>query len=550
MLLAASVGFHQILKGQQLAKQAVTMRSKQIELKEFPRGEIMDRNLIPLTNYQNSQAVYFLITRETAQPHNLQTVAHALADALGNVSPQEVLKRIEDSKESGAPFVRIAFDLTTEQIARIKLSGQTGIVVAPISKRYSNEGFAAHIIGYVSVDGLRGQAGLEKSFDDILQKDRFEQELVTVLDARGMVIQGLMFKIRQQQEIEHGTVVLTIDRRIQQIVEDAVKTSMTKGAAIVLDINSREILAMVSRPTFDQYDIENVLLTGKDSPLFNRALNSYHPGSLFKILVAAAALEEKKVTADDKFYCSGKYIINDEVRIKCWQEEGHKNLTFAEAFANSCNSAFIETGIKLGRESLLKYADKLKVTDESIIGYPGYKADSFININPGKAAMGNASIGQQGIMLTPLQITSLIATVADDGYYKSPSLVKYTVDRKGKRQNYSADKGERVLKIETAKAVQELMEMCISKGTGKSAALNEIMVAGKTATSETGIIKNDSESLNAWFGGYLPAHNPRWAIVILVEEGTSGAGQAAPIFKEIAGKLLPLYTSANKSPDR
>ncbi len=548
IVLAAALGYHQIFKGQQLAKQAVAMRSKQVELKEYPRGEILDRNLIPLTSYQNSHAVYFLFTRETSQPQNMQRVAASLAGALGNVSSQQLLVMLEEGKKTGNPFVRIALDLTAGQIARINLSGQTGIVVAPISKRYTNEGFAAHILGYVSKENFQGQAGLEKIFDDILQKDHFEQELVTVLDARGMAIQGLMFKIRQQQESEQGTVVLTVDRRIQKIAEDAVNSCMTKKAVVVMDIVSREILAMVSRPTFNQYEIDKVLLQSReDSPLINRALNSYHPGSLFKILVAAAALAEKKVTLDDQFFCSGTMVINDEVSINCWKEEGHGSLNFAEAFANSCNSAFIETGLRLGRDDLLEYANKLKIIDETIIGYASHQGNSFIKVNPGKAAMGNASIGQQGVMLTPLQITSLIATIADDGWYKPPSLVRYYVNRDGKRQDYTAGKGERVLDAEVARTVRKLMEKCINDGTGKSAALTEVMVAGKTATSQTGIIKEENEVLNAWFGGYLPAQKPRWAIVVLVEEGESGAGEAAPIFKEISQKLLPLYTASNKS---
>ncbi|HNX27861.1 MAG TPA: penicillin-binding protein 2 [Syntrophomonadaceae bacterium] len=545
MVLAAATGYHQLYNGPELARQAVAMRSKKVELKEYPRGDILDRNLISLTSSQQSQAVYFLFTRETSQTQNMKQVAAELSYALGNISNQQVLQKLKAGQKSGSTFVRIAMDLTSEQTARISRSSAAGLVVAPISKRYGSEGFCAHLTGYISnKDNYKGQAGLEKVYDDILQKQSSEQELVTVLDARGMAIQGLMFKIRQEQASEQGTVVLTIDRRVQQIVEEVIEDSLPKGAVVVLDIKTREILAMASRPAFDQNKIEQALQMEENSPLINRALNCYHPGSLFKILLAAAALAEEKVTLKDSFYCSGKININKEVAINCWQEEGHGEITFAEAFANSCNPAFIETGLKLGRADLLKYARQLKITDPTVIGYPDCQVGSFIQINAGQAALANASIGQQGVMITPLQIASLIATIADNGWYKSPSLVKYTVNSEGNRQNYSAGKGERVLDAETAHAVQKLMEKCISEGTGKSAALNEVMVAGKTATSQTGIIKENQEVLNAWFGGYLPADEPRWAIVVLVEEGRSGAAEAAPIFKAIARKLLPLYSSS------
>lgn len=544
-VLTVAVGYNQLIRGPELARQAVAMRSKKIELKQYPRGEILDRNQISLTSSQPSEAVYFLFTRETSELQNLKLAADGLSYALGNVSSQQVLAELKQGQKNESPFVRVAMDLTAGQIARINLCSASGLVVAPISKRYSNDGFCAHLTGYISnKSNYQGQAGLEKVYDDILQKQRSEDQLVTVLDARGMAIHGLMFKILQDQTSEQGTVVLTIDRRVQQITEEVIDHSMAKGAVVVLDIKTREILAMASRPTFDQNDIEPAMQRNDTSPFLNRALNAYHPGSLFKILLAAAALSENKVTMADQFLCNGKIKINQQVTINCWKEEGHGLIAFDNAFANSCNPAFIETGLKLGRADLLKYARQLKITDSIVIGYPDCQTGSFVQIDSGQAALANASIGQQGVMVTPLQLTSLIATIADNGWYKSPSLVKYTIDSQGTRQDYKAGRGERVLDAETAQAVQKLMEKCISEGTGKSAALSEVMVAGKTATSQTGIIKEYHEVLNAWFGGYLPADKPRWAIVVLVEEGRSGAAEAAPIFKAIAQKILPLYSSA------
>lgn len=545
VVLAAAVGYHQLIRGPELARQAVAMRSKKIELKQYPRGEILDRNLIPLTSSQPSQAVYFLVSRETSQPQNMQQIAAELSYALGNRSSQQILAQIKEGMLHESPFVRIAMDLTAEQIARIRLSSAHGLVVAPISKRYSNDGFCAHLIGYISTRGnYQGQAGLERVYNDILHQSGAQKELVTVFDARGMAINGLMFKIHQDQFSEQGTVVLTIDRRVQQIVENEINHRMAKGAVVVMDIKNREIIGMASRPVFNQNEIEQALQEQEDSPFINRAFNTYHPGSLFKILLAAAALSENTVTLKDSFLCTGEIEINPRVTINCWHEEGHGPVTFDKAFVNSCNPAFIETGLKLGRDNLLKYVQQLKIIDSEIIGYPGCQQGSFVQINPGQAALANASIGQQGVMVTPLQLTSLIATIADNGWYKTPSLVKYTISNQGIRQEFSAGRGERVLQSSTAQVVQGLMEKCITEGTGKSASLSEVMIAGKTATSQTGIMKENQEVLNAWFGGYLPADQPRWAIVVLVEEGRSGAAEAAPIFKSIAQKLLPLYSSS------
>lgn len=544
-LLAAALSYNQLIRGPELSRQAVAMRSKKIELKQYPRGEILDRNLIPITGSLLSQAVYFLFTRDSAQQQNMQQAAIDLSNALGDLTPQQILAKLLEGQNNSTPFVRIAMDLTNEQIARINLCTASGLVVAPISKRYGNDGFCTHLTGYISnLDNYRGHAGLEKVYNDILHKTSAEKELVTVLDARGMVIHGLMFKIRREQSSQKGLVVLTLDRRIQQIVENAVNDSMSKGAVVVMDIKNREILAMTSRPTFNQNEIVPALQDEENSPFINRALNAYHPGSLFKILLAAAALEENQVTPEEKFLCQGLIEINPQVTISCWKKEGHGRISFTSSFADSCNPAMITIGLKLGKEVLLKYAQELKITNNDIVGYPNQQQGSFVEIGPGQAALANASIGQQGIMLTPLQLTSLIATIADDGWYKNPVLVKYTIDNQGSRTDYPQNQCVRVLKTVTAREVQKMMVECVSEGTGKSAALSEIMVAGKTATSQTGIIRGEKEVLNAWFGGYLPADKPRWAIVVLVEDGRSGAVEAAPIFKSIAQNLLPLFSLA------
>jgi peptidoglycan glycosyltransferase/penicillin-binding protein 2 len=287
---------------------------------------------------------------------------------------------------------------------------------------------------YKQYEQLPGPAGLEKVYDDILQKQSSEDQLVTVLDARGMAIHGLMFKILQDQTSEQGSVVLTIDRRVQQITEEVIDQSMVKGAVVVLDIKTREILAMASRPTFNQNDIEPAMQRSDTSPFLNRALNAYHPGSLFKILLAAAALSENKVSVADQFLCNGKIEINQQVTIKCWKEEGHGLVTFDNAFANSCNPAFIETGLKLGRADLLKYARQMKITDPTVIGYPNCQTASFVKLIP-DGCSGKCQYRAAGVMVTPMQLTSLIATIADNGWYKSPSLVKYTIDSKGNRQD-------------------------------------------------------------------------------------------------------------------
>ncbi len=555
LVLLAKTAYYQVIKGYEIARQAAAMRSKQIELKEYQRGDILDRNLLPLTSTCTSAAVYCLpqeigkeYTGGSSTRQSFDEVANFLSRVLvdkeegDSESREKILARLNEAARLGRPFVRIASDLTEQQIQEINSFNLSGVIVAPIIKRYREDGFCSHLLGYVG--GNEGKAGLEKEYDEILKYSSSSPELTSVLDARGAVIQGLMFKVKKEEEKQKGAVALTIDKRIQEIVENAMSSRVDKGAVVVMDVQSKEVLAMASRPTFNPYQVKEIVEHDDKSTLSNRALSRYHPGSLFKILVAAAALEEGAVTIDDQFNCTGVYDFGDGVSISCWEEEGHGRINFVEAFALSCNSSFIEVGLKLGRDKLLDYADKFHITDERVIGYDSYNAGTYVKINPGEPALGNACLGQQGVILTPLQVASLVATIADDGCWGPPSLVRCTIDREGEKNILPESSKKQVISKETAEAVKQLMEAVVSEGTGKSAALSEVKVAGKTGTSQTGILDNAGEEiLNTWFGGYFPADNPRWAIVVLVEEGKSGATDAAPVFREIAKEMLRYFST-------
>jgi peptidoglycan glycosyltransferase/penicillin-binding protein 2 len=350
-----------------------------------------------------------------------------------------------------------------------------------------------------------------------------------------------MFKLRNKQK-QNSYVVLTIDKRIQEVVENAMDKRISKGAVVVMDIHSKEILAMASRPTFNPYQVSDIIAFDNRSTLSNRALSKYYPGSLFKLLLSTAALDEGKVNMEEIFSCSGQYVYNDQVTTSCWKEEGHGALSFAEAFANSCNPTFIQVGLRLGRTKLMQYVDQLHLTDESIIGYNPGQIGTYVKIDGGNTALGNASLGQEGVMLSPVQIASLLSTIADDGWWTSPSLVQYTMDQNGQKEMLPQGERQQVITADTAGKVKQILEKVVEEGTGKSAAIPEARVAGKTATSQTGRMKSaDEEVLNTWFAGYFPADQPRWAIVVMAEEGSSGAQDCAPVFNDISRGILKYF---------
>jgi len=553
LFLSAAVAYYQLLKGPDLAREAAAMRNKKIEIKEWSRGEIYDRNHLLLTESTTSSALYCLPrdikasrSSSSTEEQRMTEAADILAACLNNTGTTEIRSKLEKANEAGGSIIRLATDLEQDEIKAINDSGLTGVIIAPVLKRYREDGFCAHLLGYVGKgEDSSGKAGLEKLYNDILEGNETGQEIVSVQDARGITIQGLMFRMRQEQDREKSCLVLTIDSRVQELVEKSMNSKVAKGAVVVLDVDSKEVLAMASRPTFSPYaDMEQLIRNDGRSTLINRALSRYHPGSIFKILIAAAALEENAVKWEDEFICNGSYIFSEDLSISCWKEEGHGEMTFPEAFARSCNPSFIDIGLRLTRNRLIDYVQKFHVTDETLLGYNSDRDYSYVNIEPGKPALANACLGQQGVMLTPLQIASLIATIADNGQWAAPSLVSYSINKQGIKTSLGTADKEQVISEKTARMVQELMKKTVNEGTGKSAALKIVQAAGKTATSQEGIVKDGDEErevLNTWFAGFFPADKPRWAIVVLVEDGTSGSADAAPVFKEIAEGMLDIY---------
>ncbi|HWQ76037.1 MAG TPA: penicillin-binding protein 2 [Syntrophomonas sp.] len=542
-LLLSKLFYYQIVKGEELTAQVVNMRSQSVPMREFARGDILDRNQQPLTQYTGSYSLYCRLQAIPAPNGSriagCRELAAWLAPRLDRGDEQEIAGALIKASGQGKQLLQVKPDLSDAEVIRLQQVSHPALEMVPQLKRYRQDGFLAHVIGYVESGGTEGQAGIEKSYNSLLQHSESGQRIRLMQDGRGQAIPGLGLKINSTGNGKDA-VVLTIDARVQQLAESNMNKSIARGAVVVMDVHSKEILAMASRPTYNQYRVDEYL-TDLQSPLMNRALSSYYPGSLFKILVSTALVENNMVKPGEKFNCSGKYVFNDQLSISCWKEEGHGEVSFEQALAQSCNPTFITLGSRLGKDRLLEYVDRLHLLDPEIIGMTDQQTDSYVRIDAGNAALANACLGQEGVMLTPVQIVSLLATVADDGYWAPPRMVKYTLDEKGSRKEFASAPGEQVISANAASKVQSMLELVVAAGTGQSARLPGIGVAGKTATSQTGRIKTDGEEvLNTWFAGYLPADQPRWAIVILAEEGKSGAENCAPVFKAIAQGLLDI----------
>jgi len=314
-----------------------------------------------------------------------------------------------------------------------------------------------------------------------------------------------------------------------------------KVAVIVLRPATGEILAMASRPNFDANHLDSYL-NQSSAPLLNRAISAYQPGSVFKLVAAAAALEKGIVHPGDQFFDPG-YIEVNHLRFKGWDYDkgGRGQLNFTEALAYSSNPVLIEIGLKLGAENLISYAEKLGFGHRTNLNFDG-ESEGFLppveSITPGELA--NLTIGQGKLEATPLQVVSLVATIANDGVKVNPYLIsKLTNADNVVIKNFIPSTGIRVLSKKTAGQMQEMMTAVTQFGTGQAANLEGVGAAGKTGSAETGRVNASGQSINhAWFAGYAPIKKPQFAVVVFVEEGMSGGDVAAPIFSEIMKDII------------
>ena len=404
------------------------------------------------------------------------------------------------------------------------------------AERYSD--FASHAVGYCNADG--GGSGVEGAYDAALTSGG-RRYMAALLDAGSELIPGLRYRtIRLPGERGFRTVCLTLDARVQKAAEEVFDRHAEKGAVVALDPFTGDVLAMVSRPNFDAASLAAYLDDAR-APLINRALTAYQPGSVFKLAVAAAALERKLVQEKEMFLDKG-YIDVDGTVFRGWDyKKGARRVSFTEAMAQSSNPVFIEVGLRVGMRGLVDFSRRLGFGAQTGIGLPEEAPGSLPaadNIYRGEAA--NLSIGQGQCEATPLQLAALVGAVVDGGVRHAPVLVDRVLDENGETlETLPRPPGARVFSPETAAALRRMLRGVTENGTGRAAYVEKYGSAGKTGSAETGRVTAAGEGVShAWFAGYAPLAKPRYVAVVFVEDGMSGGDVAAPIFREIMEIIL------------
>ena len=498
------------------------------------RGSILDARGRVLAESVAAESIY-------ADPQAVGSRT-AAARKLASVKGLRMTEReIEARLRSDAGFVWIARQIPVEVAKEIRALKLTGIDFIEEHRRaYPRNSLAANVIGYVGIDGT-GLAGVEHSFDAHV---RGRAGKVTVLrDARrGMYLVG---GEGANRPLDGHDVVLTIDAVVQFIAEKALASAVGKyratgGAAIVMDARDGAILAMASYPTFDP----NRFSEFTPEQWRNRNVQDlYEPGSTFKIVAAAAGLEEGIVTPSQMLDCGDGYIRIGSTDIREHGGNRFGVISFRDVLAHSSNVGMIKVALNLGERRLYNYVREFGFGKRTGIELPG-ESNGLLRHTSKWSTLSTASISiGQEIGATPVQMVRAFGAIANGGVTVEPHIVQHVSDETG-RSIYEPErpKPARVISERTAAVLNELLKEVVANGTGKNAALAEHVVAGKTGTAQkAGRGGYSPDRFLASFAGYVPADRPRLVILVAVDEPRGeqyGGVIAAPAFREIAEGTL------------
>jgi penicillin-binding protein 2 len=566
LLIVCQLWYLQVLEGGRFQEASDKNRIR-IRPIAAPRGILFDRKGLPLVDNRPAFTLSLIpreLERDPAQRDAtlgrlaslLQIPFAELQEAVTRVSPDSILP------------VRVRRGLSMDDVVRVeewKLELPGVIVEVEPQRAYPNNRFAAHLLGFVreaNDEQLRqgryrrgdmvGQSGLERLLDEFLRgKDGAERVEVDAL--------GRQMRMIQSTEPDPGAqVVTTVDRRIQEAAEKAMEGHA--GAVVVMDPRNGDVLAMVSTPAFEIDRFTGTIdrnawlrvVQDPEHPLLNRTIQSqYAPGSVFKIVVAAAGLQEGSIAPTDRTNCTGDFRLGDWT-FKDWKEGGHGSVDLLEAMRHSCNVYFYEKGLKIGGSVIARYATAFGLGSATRIDLPGERGglipqprlrrDRRVGGGWHAGETVNMSIGQGKVLVTPMQVARFMSAVANGGVLWKPRLVQ-RIERRDKGVVWS-DGGSVTGHVELSPMVwaflrHSLWSVVNESGTGAGARIAGLDVAGKTGTAQM-IAKSraDKGQDHAWFASFAPVRDPEAVVVVLVERGGKGGQVAAPIARRILNAIF------------
>lgn len=541
-LLAGRLCYLMIFRSEELSKKALNIEQRERTIKAA-RGKIYDRNGIVLADNQAVCSVS-VIYYQIKEP---QKVIKLLSQKLA-LSEEEVKKKVEkvSSRE------KIKSNVPKSVADEIREAGLDGVKVDEDYKRYYPFGtLASKVLGFAGADN-QGILGIESRYDDVLKGT--DGKILTLTDYQGIEIENAAET--QVEPVNGNDLYLSADYNVQcyvqQAAEKVLKVKKAKRVSVILmNPQNGEIYALVSLPEYDlnepfvltkAYEAEGKNQNDKLNDMWRNPVisDSYEPGSTFKIITATAALEERKVTLQDSFFCPGFKIVEDR-KIRCHKTQGHGSETFKQGVMNSCNPVFMEIGARVGAKDMLRYYHKLGLYERTGVDLPG-EANSIMHKldKIGAVELATMSFGQS-IQITPLQLMRAVSAGINGGRLVTPHFAlekKNPVTKEITEYEYKEKAG--AVSKETSQTLREVLEAVVAEGTGKNGQVEGYRVGGKTATSEK--LPRRSGKYISSFLGFAPANHPQILGLVLIDEpqGTYYGGViAAPVMAEIFQNVLP-----------
>ena len=555
-------------------------RVRKISLADY-RGEIKDRHGNVIVNVRPSFSLY-------VTPEDADNLSESLEFLSGLIEINKDKLRSDIRRSPSFKNVLIKRDISRREVAYIEenkmLLPGIRIKIEPI-RNYTHKNFASHVLGYlgeVSKSELKiskfsryelgdmvGKNGLEKIYESQLRGKKGFKEVEVDVSGRELKV------LRKFSPKTGNSLVLTLDSRVQSkletLMDEVLRENSVEGSAVVMKVQSGEIIAMVSKPSFDPNSFATGISTkqwsglvlDEKNPLQNRTIDGqYPPASTYKVVTAYAALAEKIIKPETTIFCPGHFRLGKR-DYRCWKKRGHGDMNLHDALVQSCDVYFYTLGHRLGINNLAKYATKLGLGELTGIVLKGEKSGlvpskqwkkKFKNEPwyPGETI--SASIGQGYNLVTPLQSARMISTIASGGLLVRPYLVKRIEGYDGRLiQEFSPEVIKKIkIEPEVLRNIKEGLRGVVHEahGTGRRARLKNVIVAGKTGTAQVVAMK-DSEEIDpeeetpyshrdhAWFVAFAPYENPEVAVSVIIEHGGHGGATAAPI----AGGILKTYFS-------
>lgn len=567
VLMTLRLFFLQVIGGDDYREKATNqqMRDTTISAK---RGTIYDANMNVLAQSATVWTVY-LSPKYIKDDAQANLICDKLSELL-SVDRESLYKKTKKNTYYEYVKRKIEENVAKEIREFCSENNISAIGLDEDTKRYypHNE-LASTVIGFAGTDN-QGLTGVEAYYDSYLKGT--DGRVISAKNAWGT---DMPFEYEKRIEaIEGNSLVLTLDMNIQYYVDKHLETAVkeqkvnNRAAAIVMDVKTGEILGMSTKGDFnlndpftiaDEKKAESIsslegdeknkaLSEAQNQQWRNKAISDpYEPGSVFKIITAAAALEEGVVKDSDGFVCTGGYKVGDRT-IHCWKTSGHGRESFSDGIMNSCNPVFMEAGQRLGGETFYKYLEAFGLTEKTGIDLPG-EATSITHskqtlknvVNLASSSMG------QSFKITPIQIITAVSAAVNGGNLVTPHVVKQILDSDGSViENIGPQIKRQVISEETSKKLSLMLERVVSEGTGKNSYIMGYRIGGKTGTSEKldkVYAEGEKEDYIMSFLGFAPADDPQVACIVIVDEPRAGelfgSTIAAPVCGSILGDVLP-----------